>query len=55
MKTVVAIAFAIMCLAAPVHSAESTVNVETITEAADDLARFDGRCATWRNQLVCAF
>ena len=55
MKTVAAIAFAFMFIAMPVHSAEPTANFETIAEASDDIARFNGRCATWRNQIVCAF
>ena len=55
MKTVAAIAFAFMIFALPVHSAESAANVETVTEVSDNIAFLNGRCARWRNQVVCAF
>ena len=55
MKTVAAIAFAFMALTMSAHSADSTVNFETAVEVSDNIALFDGRCATWGNQRVCAF
>ena len=55
MRKVAAIAFAVMFFTMPVHSAEPAVTFETAAEAADSTAIFDGRCAVYRNQRVCAF
>ena len=57
MKTAsaIAIAFAFMFLTLPAHSAESTASFEAIADTADSIAFFNGRCATWRDQVVCAF
>ena len=57
MKTAsaIAVAFALMFLTLPAHSAESTASFEAIADTADSIAFFNGRCATWRDQVVCAF
>lgn len=55
MRIVAAIAFAVMFFTVPAHSAGSAVSYETIAESADSVALFDGRCAVWRSQVVCAF
>ena len=55
MKTLAAFAFAVMALAAPVHSAEPASNPEATTSV-DAVAFFDGQCAVASTgQVACWF
>ncbi len=55
MRIAAAIAFAVMLFTAPAHSADPATGYEAVAETADSVAVFDGRCAVWRGQVVCAF
>ena len=55
MKTLAAFAFAVMALAAPVHSAEHASNPEA-TAAVDAVAYLPGQCAVASTgQVACWF
>lgn len=55
MRIIAAIAFAVTFFTVPAHSADPATGYEAVAETADSVAIFDGRCAVWRDQVVCAF